>query len=202
MVNNGSVEPASPARPAQHAPAEEPSAPVPGRLARGEGRSPRDMVLSLTVLLVPIALLLIFYRVVLSGDAPVVVDPSPAIQEARQAAAFTVVLPQGLSDDWRVSSATFGRRSGGATLRVGYLDPDDDPVQLVQSSVPAATLLESELGRDAEALEKYRTPAGVWRLYNGRPGEQALVLTEPARTIVVVGNTDVTNLQTLATSLR
>ena len=159
MVNNGWVEPASPAPAsassapetgAEGTPAET-DAPAP-RLSRGQGRSPRDMALSLAVLIVPIALLLIFYRVVLSGDSPVTVDPAPALQSARQANAFPVVVPQGLGDDWHVSSATFGRRADGATLRIGYVDPDDDPVQLIESSVPAATLLPVELSKSAKLL--------------------------------------------------
>ncbi|MFC7275653.1 DUF4245 domain-containing protein [Paractinoplanes rhizophilus] len=172
------------------------------RLGRGGERSPRDMVMSLAVLLVPIALLLIFYRVVLSGDAPITVDPAPTIQEAQHAAAFTVVVPQGLGDDWHTSSATFKRQSDGATLRLGYVDPDKDPVQLVESSVPTATLLPGELGENAKALGNFRSPAGVWRVYDGRPGEKALVLADQSRTIVVVGKTDMKNLETLATSLR
>jgi hypothetical protein len=172
------------------------------RLARGQERSPRDMVLSLTVLIVPIVLLLIFYRVVLSGDAPVTVDPGPTIQEARQAAVFTVVTPQGLGDDWHTSTATFRRQADGATLRLGYVDPDKDPVQLVESSVPPATLLPTELGVSAKALGNFRTPAGVWRVYDGRPGERALVLAEPTRTVIVVGKIDMTNLEKLATSLK
>jgi hypothetical protein len=160
------------------------------------------MAMSLAVLLIPIALLLTFYRVVLSGDAPVTIDPAPAIQEARQANAFTVVVPQGLSEDWHTSSATFTRRPEGATLRIGYVDPDDDPVQLVQSSLPAATLLPAELTRDAKQLGPFRAPNGVWRLYDARPGEKALVLSDGVRTIIVVGRTDERNLQTLAASLR
>jgi Protein of unknown function (DUF4245) len=197
MVNNGWVEPAPPA------PATDPadSGAEGTRLARGEERSPRDMAMSLAVLLVPIALLLIFYRVVLSGDAPVTVDPAATIQEAQQAAAFTVAVPQGLGDDWHTSSAKFARQTTGATLRLGYVDPDKDPVQLVESSIPADSLLPGELGDKAKALGNFRTEAGVWRLYDARPGEKALVLTEPARTIVVVGRTDVENLETLAKSL-
>jgi hypothetical protein len=222
MVNNGWVEPAPLTNPT---PADSPASDAGGdgapavperseslpdgaptdpaavpRLARGEERSPRDMMVSLAVLLVPIALLLIFYRVVLSGDAPITIDPSATIQEARQAAVFTVAEPR-LGDDWHISSATFSRQAAGATLRLGYVDPDKGPVQLVESSVPAATLLPGELGSDAKALGNFRTPAGVWRVYDGRPGEKALVLAEPARTIVVVGKTDMENLQTLATSL-
>ena len=173
----------------------------PTRLGRGLERSPRDMALSLAVLLVPIALLLIFYRVVLSGDAPVTVDPTPTIQEAQQAALFPVAVPRGLGNDWHTASATFRRESGGATLRIGYVDPGKDPVQLVESSVPPDTLLPGELGSGGKALGNYRTPAGVWRVYDGRPGETALVLAEPARTIVVVGKADLTNLQTLAAAL-
>lgn len=172
------------------------------RLARGQERSPRDMVMSLAVLIVPIALLLIFYRVVLSGDAPVTVDPAATIQEAQTAAVFTVTVPQGLGDGWHVVSANFKRQPTGATLRLGYVDPDDNGVQLVQSSVPPDTLLPAELGDSATALGNFRTPAGVWRVYDGRPGEKAIVLADPSRTTVVLGRTDLTNLEALAGSLR
>lgn len=197
MVNNGWVEPSPPAaaRPA-------PESAPPVRLQHGQGRSPRDMAMSLAVLLIPIALLLTFYRVVLSGDAPVTVDAAPTVQQARQANAFPVVVPQGLGEDWHTSSARFTRQANGATLRIGYVDPDDDPVQLVESSVPAATLLPAELTSSAKPLGTFRAPNGVWRSYDARPGEKALVLSDGTRTIVVVGKTDVRNLEILAASLR
>jgi hypothetical protein len=138
---------------------------------------------------------------VLGGDEPVRVDPAPALQEARQAAIFPVAEPRGLGDDWRVTTATFRRQAPAATLRIGYVDPDDDPVQLVQSSVAPDTLLPAELTEDAEVVGTFRAPNGVWRRYDARPGEAALVLTEPGRTIVVVGTTDPENLDTLARSL-
>jgi hypothetical protein len=171
------------------------------RLSKREGRSPRDMVLSLAVLLVPIAVLLIFYKFVLSGDAPVTVDPSPTIQEAQEAKLFPVAVPSGLGDHWSVSSATFVRQPTGATLRIGYVDPDKDGMQLVESSVPSATLLPAELTTGAKPLTNFRAANGVWRLFSGRPGEQGLVLAEENRTIIVVGKTDVKNLEKLASSL-
>jgi hypothetical protein len=174
---------------------------APIRLSKREGRSPRDMALSLTVLIVPIALLLIFYRVVLGGDAPVSIDPSPKFQEAQQAKVFPVAVPHGLSDDWHASSATFTRQSGGATLRIGYTDPDRAPVQLIESSVPSSTLLPAELTAKAKPLTNFRAANGVWRLYDGRPGEQALVLADQTRTIIVVGKADVSNLESLAAAL-
>ncbi|GIF24484.1 hypothetical protein BJ973_007963 [Actinoplanes tereljensis] len=176
------------------------TAPAP-RLGRREERSPRDMLMSLGVLLVPIALLLVIYRTLLSGDAPITVDPSSAIQEAQKAAAFPVLTPQGLGDDWHTSSATFRRQTGGATLRLGYVAPDKDPVQLVESSVPTASLLPGELGGDSKPLGNFRTGDGVWTVYDARPGEKALVLASPTRTIVVVGKTDVEHLEALASAL-
>jgi hypothetical protein len=192
MVNNGWVEPAEPAAPA--APAAAPA----GRRAE---RTPKDMALSLAVLLIPIALLLVFYRVVLDGDKPVTVDPGSTIQEAQSAGLFPVAVPGGLSDNWHVSSATFQRQSNGATLRIGYIDPDDNGLQLIESSVPPTALLPVELGTAAKPLDTYRADARLWRLYDARPGEQALVLSESDRTIVVVGRTGVKNLETLASSL-
>jgi hypothetical protein len=158
------------------------------------------MALSLAVLIVPIALLLIFYRFVLGGDSPANVDPGPAIQEAQAASLFTVSVPD-LNTDWHVSSATFRRETTGATLRLGYTDPDDDPVQLIESSVPPETLLPTELTRTAKPTGNYRTTGRVWKTYGTRPGEQALVLGEPGRTVIVIGKTSTTNLQALAAAL-
>jgi hypothetical protein len=211
MVNNGQVEPASPAPVSEPTatspePAAVPAATEPGaeeaapRLARGEGRAPRDMLMSLAVLIVPIALLLLFYRFVLSGDAPVSIDPSATIQEAQQAKLFPIAVPQ-LGEDWHPSSATWTKQAGGSTLRIGYVDPGKDPVQLVESNVPPATLLPAELTDNAKPLSSFRAANGVWRLYTGRPGEQALVLAEADRTIILVGKTDEKSLEQLATSL-
>jgi hypothetical protein len=176
------------------------AAKAPTRLRRGEGRSPRDMALSLLVLLVPIALLLVFYRVVLSGDAPVTIDAAPTIQEA-QAAAFPVAVPDGLNDNWHVTSATFKKAPEGATLRLGYVAPDDDAALLIESNVPAAQLLPVELSKQAKPRGTFRDGEAAWRRYLSRPGETALVLTDQSRTIIILGNTDEKNLQALAAAV-
>ena len=159
------------------------------------------MALSLAVLLVPIALLLIFYRLVLNGYAPTNVDPGSAIEGAQSAHAFPVAEPRALGDGWHVSTASFRHESGGATLRIGYVDPDGTSMQLVESNVPPNTLLPTELGSTARPLDTYRADARVWRLYQARPGEEALVLAEPGRTIIVVGNARTSRLEELASSL-
>jgi hypothetical protein len=160
------------------------------------------MALSLGILIVPIALLLILYRVFFNGDAPVTVDAAPYIQEAQQAKVFTVAVPTGLGSDWKTTTANYTGAPTGATLRIGYIEPGGDPIQLVESSVPTATLLRTELtDKAAPLMTSYRAANGVWRLYSARLGEKALVLTDENRTIVVVGKADDSSLEKLAGSL-
>ncbi len=208
MVNNGEVDadpnpPAAPADPAG-GPVGAKAAPdaPPVRLGKREGRSPRDMALSLLVLIVPIALVLTFYRLVLDGDAPIRVDPEPSLQQARAAAVFPVLVPTGLSDDWHVTSASWRKAPEGASLRLGYVAPDDDAALLIESSVPPEQLLPAELGDKPEPRGVFRDGERAWRGYAARPGETALVLAEQGRTIVIVGTTDRENLEDLANSLR
>ncbi len=194
MVNNGGVTTPE-AAPAPAAAAE------PVTVGKRGGRSPRDMAMSLGVLLVPIALLLIFYRVVLDGDKPISIDAEPTIQQARSAAVFPVLSPQGLSDEWHTVSATFKRAAEGATLRLGYVDPESDPIQLVQSSTPTAKLLPVELGADPEPVSTFRDGARTWQRYDARKGENAMVLLEKGRTIGVVGSAESKSREEVAASL-
>jgi hypothetical protein len=188
MVNNGGVTTPD-------------AAAEPVTVGKRGGRSPRDMAMSLGILLLPIALLLIFYRVVLDGDKPVSVDTEPTLQQARAAAAFEVVVPRDLGDDWHPVSATFARGADGATLRIGYVDPDRDPIQLIESSAPTAALIPVELGSEPKATSTFRDGARTWQRYDARPGEEALVLLEKDRTVIVVGTTDAENLEDFAASL-
>ncbi|MFG1602988.1 DUF4245 domain-containing protein [Actinoplanes sp. NPDC049265] len=174
---------------------------APARLDRRAGRSPRDMVISLLVLLIPIALLLVFYRVVLDGDAPATVDPSDAIQQARAAAVFPVEEPRGLGDDWHTTSANWAKTADGATLRLGYVAPDDDSALVVQSSIAPDKLLRTELGDKAEPRGTVRAGNAAWRSYLARPGETALVLSDQTHTVIVTGNTDPKHLTALAAAL-
>jgi hypothetical protein len=194
MVNNGGV--ATPeAAPAAGSAAE------PVTVGKRGGRSTRDMALSLAVLLVPIVLLLVFYRVVLDGDKPISIDAGPTIQQARSAAAFPVVVPNGLGDDWHPVSATFKRDIDGATLRLGYVDPDSDPIQLVESSTPTEKLIPVELGANPRPVSTFSDGARTWQRYDSRKGENVLVLLEKGRTIIIVGKAESESLETFASSL-
>jgi hypothetical protein len=165
-------------------------------------RTPRDMVLSLIVLLVPVLLVVLIYRVVQGGDQPVEVDTAPAIAQARSVNAFPVAEPSGLSDDWRAISATFQKAEGGQILRIGYVTPDGAGLQLIQSDVPTEELLPVELTKSGRAEGTIKIDGQSWQRYRARPGERALVLLERDRTVVIVGGAHEEEQRELAAAVR
>jgi Protein of unknown function (DUF4245) len=173
---------------------------VPGTVR--DERRPRDMVVAMLVLLIPIALLLGFYRLMLDGDKPITVDPGPAIEQARAANVFPVAPPVGLDPDkWRVTSARFQRADDGALLRIGYVGPDEEPVQLVQSDIPADRLLRAELGAGARPTGLTVVGTRTWHRYGNERREGVLVLLEPDRTVIVVGHAGIERLSAVAAAL-
>ncbi|MBE1487031.1 hypothetical protein H4W31_002669 [Plantactinospora soyae] len=201
--------PADPSRPGEPASGGDGEPDDPDRLAEQvvptairSQRSTKDIVISLLVLLVPIALVLGFGRVFLNADQPTVVDPAPAIQQARAANAFPVSEPTGLGDQWRTVRADYTRGDAGASLRIGYLSPDDSGLQLVQSNIPAEQLLPAELTRSGQPQGATELGGRSWQRYTARPGELALVLLEPDRTVIVVGQVPEGDLRQIALSLR
>jgi hypothetical protein len=172
--------------------------PVAGR----SERSPKDMAMSLLVLLVPILLLLALYRIVLGGDEPVPVDPAPAVAQARASNAFPVSEPANLHGGWRPVSAAFQSADAGRTLRIGYVSPEGRGIQLVQSNVPPEQLLPAELTSNGQAQGVTEVAGRDWQRYSARPGERALVLLEERRTVVIVGDAAEGELRSLAGALR
>jgi hypothetical protein len=154
------------------------------------------MAISLLVLLVPILLIFVFYRVVLGGDQPARMDPAPAIAEARAANAFPV------SESWRPVNANLQTADGFRTLRIGYVSPEGGGVQLVQSNLPAERLLPAELTGKGQAQGVTEVAGRDWQRYSARAGERALVLLQPERTVIVVGDAAEGELRDLAGALR
>ncbi|NBE81395.1 DUF4245 domain-containing protein [Micromonospora rubida] len=192
--------------PSRGEPAVSPGRPV-GRPAAGKeknrsDRSPKDMAISLLVLLVPIVLLLAFYRGFLGGDQPNTVDPAPALEQARAANAFPVSQPTGLGDDWKTVNASYRSVEGGSSLRIGYLTPEGRGAQIVQSNVPPERLLPAELTAEGQPQGPTELGGRSWQRYTARGNEQALVLLEPDRTVIVVGDARENELRRLADAVR
>jgi hypothetical protein len=168
--------------------------------ARPARRTARDLVISLVVLLVPIAFIVAVYRL-RGGEDPVVIDPSPALAQAEAAGAFPVSRPDGLAEGWRPVSAMYRREDSGAILRVGYLTPSGAGVQLIESNQPAEDLLRRELGDSVRPTGTVDISGHQWQSYEVRGDERALVLTGQDRTVIVIGHGGPDELRALAASL-
>jgi hypothetical protein len=165
-------------------------------------RRPRDMAISIGVLLVAVFALFGLYRC-LGGDEVATVDPGPTYAEARQAGAFPVAEPAGLGDEWRPVSAVYVPQTAGDVLRVGWRTPEDGTLQLIESNLSPDALLPKELGADAQATGAAQDVNGKqWQVYEARKGERAYVLQEPGRTVIVVGKAADAELRQFVASLK
>jgi uncharacterized protein DUF4245 len=162
-------------------------------------RTPMDMTKAVLVLLVPVAILVSIYVFFFGGSNVIAIDPSQTYSTAAASANFTVVQPTGLSDSWKPLSAAYG----DDLLRVGYIAPSGDGIQLVESSHPVNELLSAELGNTAQTAPATTIGDATWGqlTVDGRP-TKALVSTVGNRTVIVKGQTDFKTLQEFAASLR
>jgi Protein of unknown function (DUF4245) len=187
------------------------SAPTPDQAAPAPTRQPsaaptrrsgsgRDMTISLIVLFIPLLLVVGLFRL-RGGEDPVVVDPSAEIGQAQSAGLFAVAVPKGLGEGWRPVRADFAYADGVATLRVGYLTPDDGTVQLLETNEDPQTLLPREFGDDVRPDGQVSVTGADWRSYQIRGNQRALVLTSGERTVVVHGSATRDELAALAASL-
>lgn len=161
-------------------------------------RRPRDMALSLAVIIVPIALILGGWRWLSSGTDPGI-DPAPTYQEAADSG-LNVLRPAAL-DGWRATTAAIVRDGGAVTLRVGYVGPDDSGVQLIESTTETSKLVGSELGESPRLEGNVESQGRVWESYVTKDGNAALVWTQDGRTVIVIGDAQLADLMSLAASL-
>lgn len=162
------------------------------------GRRPRDMALSMLVLLVPVFLLVGFYRF-LGHEEPPAVDTTEVYGSVQRANQFPLLQPEGLPEGWRIASATFT----DGILRIGVTAPDDGNLQVVESAHPTAELVPGIIGKSARPAETVTVNGTSWQRYTeGRPGETALLQTTGTRTTIVVGRATDAQLQRLVATLK
>jgi Protein of unknown function (DUF4245) len=166
-------------------------------------RRPRDMVISVGLLLAVVFALFGLYRC-LGGDEPTKIDPGPYYAQARDAKEFPVLETSGLPSGWIAVSGTYQQQAGGsAVLRIGWRSPSEEGAQLIQGNAPPDILLTRELGDNARATGDVVDLGGrQWQVYEARDGERAYVLQEPERTVIVIGRASDEELQQLAGSLK
>ncbi|SDZ17268.1 Protein of unknown function [Asanoa ishikariensis] len=170
--------------------------------AQRSERRPRDMVISMLVLLVPILLAFGVYRVFFDGNDPIAVDPAMALDDARHANAFPVLVPTGLSGEWTTVTARWQQIDGGKALRLGLVSPDGKGVQVVQTDAEPTKVIPAELTAKARPEGTVEIAGASWQTYSTRPGERALVKLDPDSTVILMGEAGDADLRTLAGSLK
>lgn len=163
-------------------------------------RGIRDLILSLAVVGVFVAFL---YAVVWrpAPDPVRVVDPTFQLEAARAQADYPVLAPEGLSDQWRPTSARFEATGEDTTSWfLGYVTPETQYTAVTQTDGDAAEFIEEQTLQGT--LDGERTIAGQqWQQYVS--GDQrSLVRTADGATTVVTGTVGYEQLQAFVERLR
>ncbi len=170
----------------------------------------RDMLISLAVIAVPIAVVLVI-EPSKSGDPVHVIDAASfqtTVSAARQAEPFPVLAPSGLPATWRLTSAYYQPAGAGAAdWHVGYLTPSGGYASLEQTAQPLAAFLSGQHS-NAEPSTAVQIPGAtpdVWQRYTGTtPSGLRTILyhADAEATVIVAGSAPLDELKQLAAALR
>lgn len=137
----------------------------------------RDLVISMVLVGAFVAFL--FLMVLRPSPDPVrEVDTASAAQVAAAEQSFAILVPQGLSEQWRATSARYrpGPVSGTGSWFNGYVDPDGDFVAVAQQNYDQREFLRTYL-EDAEQVGARPVGDQVWLEFrNADKRETTLVL--------------------------
>jgi hypothetical protein len=182
---------------------EVPASPAVERLQRFTAA---NMIRSLLPLVLGCLLVVGITAIRQNPDDPVrEVDTSSAERAVSELASYQLLVPRGLSDDWRPTSVRTdaGQASPGdpVSLQIGWLTPAEEFAEYVVSDDPETTALTDVLDH-ATQDGTAQIGAETWQRLTTERGETALTRSEGASTLVVTGSASDDELQTLAGSLQ
>jgi hypothetical protein len=141
-----------------------------------------------------------------SGDVGVrTVDPSTTVQLAAARAGYPVLVPDGLGEDYLVTSARTDAGNAGegdpVTLEIGYLTPAEEYAGFVVSDDPRADAVASVLDG---AREQGTVDLGgqTWTRSTTEKDETALSRESDGVTVVVTGSASDDELEDVAAAVR
>ncbi len=163
----------------------------------------RDLLISMSVVGIFVAFL---YLIVLrpTPDPVREVEVAGPASVAQSAQAFDVVVPVGLPEGWRATSARFtpGPSEDTGTWFNGYIDPNGEFVAVVQQDFDLEGFI-AEQTDDGTPEGTIELVNGSWqRYYSAETDERAIVLNDPNVTTVVTGTVPYAELEAFAVLLR
>lgn len=177
---------------------------------RNKNAGPRDMVISLLVLFVPIVAIYWFFT---SDPEPEVekVEYAPVLEVAQEESPYPVLHPVNLPGDWvpvRVAWAADGENwitnepAVGNSWQLGFMAPNEIYVGLQQRDRSPVQFL-AEVTRDGAASGDSVSIAGLdWeRWVSEDERSRSLVWRDGDLTAVVTGDTDFEQLEAFAATL-
>ena len=165
----------------------------------------RDMVISMAVVGGGVlALLLVSHRP--QPEAGIKeIDWRPAAATARAGAEYPVLAPEGLSAQWRATSARFETMpsSGGRPVwHLGLVTPGNGYAGLEQTDGDAARFVRDVVD-GAQPVGESSIAGQTWQQYGpGANGFRSLVLAQPSSTVIITGSAALPELEQLAGALR
>ena len=183
-----------------------PAAPSPA-VQRAARMNAANMVRSLLPLVL-ICLVIVWWTSFRQGPdvQPVrTIDPTSTVDLAAARASYAIVVPQGLGDGYRPTSArTDAGKAASAgdpvTLEIGYVTPSDEFAGFVVSDDPRADPLATVLDG---AEERGTVDAGgqTWTRSTTRKGETVLSREDGGVTVAVSGSASEKELETVAAAV-
>lgn len=168
-----------------------------GRMRQTAGDMIRSMAVVLAVVFV---IVLLAWRP--SPEAVKVVDTAPVVAQAVAEAQFPVLAPTGLTSGWRPTSARWEPtvESGSVpVLHIGYVTPQDQYAQVVQSTERSAAFL-AEQTDDGRVVGSVDVDGEPWEQWTGDV-RTSLVRADGASVVIVSGSASLAELTSLAGSL-
>lgn len=165
-----------------------------------------DMVRSLGVMVIVIALTLIFVPGLLHPSKSQRVqsfDYSDDVTGFKQVTGLVALVPDGLPAQWYANSGSLLYAGRHAHLHIGWVSPTNDYAALEESNNTAQPFIEAVLGSSGVHVTSYVRIAGqTWARSVSAKGEKSLVFTTPdGITVVITGSASPSQQAQLAASL-
>jgi hypothetical protein len=160
------------------------------------------MVLSLGLIMVAGFVMYLF--VPHEDQAPDIkrVDFRVELLTARRAASYPVAAPEGLPSSWKATSVRFNGAEFDA-WHLGFHTPDEEYVQIEQSSQPKRSAFIDEATQGARRTDKTEQLAGqTWTRYTDGRYDALVLESADGSTTVVAGTASWAKLAQMAESLQ